>query len=134
MHQVSNTAEPVPAEGPDGRRCGARRKSDGQPCQAWAMPNGRCRLHGGKSTGPRTPEGLEASRRARWKHGQYSAEARAARKGAVTILDLARFVRDVTEAKMRMLDGRPVPERLLARLDDLLGTQLRARGAKAGRS
>ncbi|MFC1944498.1 HGGxSTG domain-containing protein [Chloroflexota bacterium] len=23
------------------------------------MKNGRCRMHGGKSTGPRTPEGLE---------------------------------------------------------------------------
>jgi len=34
----------------------------------------RCRLHGGLSTGPRTPEGLERSRRARWKHGAYSRE------------------------------------------------------------
>lgn len=34
-------------------RCGARRKYDGQPCQAPGMKNGRCRLHGGKSTGPR---------------------------------------------------------------------------------
>ena len=25
-----------------------------------------------KTTGPRTPEGLERSRRARWKHGAYS--------------------------------------------------------------
>jgi hypothetical protein len=39
------------------------------------MPNGRCRIHGGLSTGPRTPEGLECSRRARWIHGQRSAEA-----------------------------------------------------------
>jgi hypothetical protein len=36
------------------------------------MPNGRCKLHGGKSTGPRTPEGLERSRRANWKHGHFS--------------------------------------------------------------
>jgi hypothetical protein len=26
-------------------------------CRAWAMPNGRCRMHGGASTGPKTPEG-----------------------------------------------------------------------------
>ena len=32
----------------------------------------RCRLHGGASTGPRTLEGLERSRRARWKGGRYS--------------------------------------------------------------
>src|SRR5262245_33561442 len=43
------------------------------------MPNGRCKVHGGKSTGPRTPEGLERSRRANWKHGYYSREAKAER-------------------------------------------------------
>jgi hypothetical protein len=43
------------------------------------MPNGRCKLHGGKSTGPRTAEGLERSRRANWKHGYYSREAKAER-------------------------------------------------------
>jgi hypothetical protein len=43
------------------------------------MQNGRCRMHGGPSTGPRTPEGLERSRRAAWIHGRYSAEARAER-------------------------------------------------------
>jgi hypothetical protein len=26
-------------------------------CRAWAMPNGRCRLHGGLSTGPKTADG-----------------------------------------------------------------------------
>ena len=60
-------------------RCGARSKRTGKPCRAAAMPNGRCKLHGGKSTGPRTPEGLERSRRANWKHGYYSREAKAER-------------------------------------------------------
>ena len=40
------------------------------------MPNGRCRLHGGCSTGPRTAEGLARLRAARTIHGGYSAEAR----------------------------------------------------------
>src|SRR5215831_2929044 len=44
-------------------RCGARSKRTGKPCRAAAMPNGRCKVHGGKSTGPRTPEGLERSKR-----------------------------------------------------------------------
>src|SRR5262249_46350277 len=56
-------------------RCGARCKRTGKPCRGAAMPNGRCKLHGGKSTGPRTPEGLERSRRANWKHGHFSREA-----------------------------------------------------------
>ena len=30
------------------KRCGAKTRS-GEPCKAWAMPNGRCRMHGGKS-------------------------------------------------------------------------------------
>src|SRR5262249_1466859 len=58
-------------------RCGARSKRTGKPCRGAAMPNGRCKLHGGKSTGPRTPEGLERSRRANWKHGHFSREAKA---------------------------------------------------------
>jgi hypothetical protein len=31
-------------------------------------------MHGGKSTGPRTAEGLERMRRAKTKHGLYTAE------------------------------------------------------------
>ena len=52
----------------------ARRLCSGKPCGSPAMANGRCRLHGGKSTGPRTAEGLERMRRAKTKHGLYSAE------------------------------------------------------------
>ena len=54
-------------------RCGAKTRR-GTSCKAPAMPNGRCRLHGGKSTGPKKPEGLERSRKANWKHGHYSKE------------------------------------------------------------
>lgn len=32
--------------------CGAKTRS-GEPCRNRPMPNGRCRMHGGKSTGPR---------------------------------------------------------------------------------
>ena len=60
-------------------RCGARSKRTGKPCRGAAMPNGRCKVHGGKSTGPRTPEGLARSRRANWKHGYFSREAKAER-------------------------------------------------------
>lgn len=36
------------------------------------MANGRCRMHGGLSTGPRTSAGLEKCRTARLKHGRYA--------------------------------------------------------------
>ena len=41
-------------------KCGAYARSTGNPCQAKAMPNGRCKLHGGMSTGPKTTEGRQA--------------------------------------------------------------------------
>jgi hypothetical protein len=40
------------------------------------MPNGRCRVHGGTSTGPKTEAGLARIVAARTRHGRYSAEAR----------------------------------------------------------
>jgi hypothetical protein len=57
------------------RRCGAKTRR-ATLCQSPAMKNGRCRMHGGKSTGPRTAAGLERSRRARLKHGAYSRATR----------------------------------------------------------
>jgi hypothetical protein len=70
-------------------RCGAKRRGGGK-CQSPAMPNGRCRMHGGKSTGPRTPEGLERSRKAGWKHGHFSAAAKAERREAKAALSALR--------------------------------------------
>lgn len=55
-----------------GQPCGAKGKRSGMPCKGPAMKNGRCRLHGGKSTGPRTPEGRMRSAMANWKHGERS--------------------------------------------------------------
>ena len=52
-------------------RCGAKTRR-GTACRCPAMVNGRCRLHGGLSTGPRTREGIERIRRAVTKHGWYS--------------------------------------------------------------
>ena len=35
-------------------------RTTGTPCRAKALPNGRCKLHGGMSTGPKTLEGKQA--------------------------------------------------------------------------
>jgi len=40
--------------------CGAYARSTGNPCQAKALTNGRCKNHGGMSTGPKTLEGRRA--------------------------------------------------------------------------
>lgn len=43
--------------------CGARRRRDGEPCQALSVPGKmRCKWHGGCSTGPRTDEGRMRAR------------------------------------------------------------------------
>lgn len=54
-------------------RCGAKCRA-GHACRQPAMPNGRCRLHGGKSTGARTADGLAKCRTATLVHGCRSAE------------------------------------------------------------
>src|SRR5687767_11503468 len=82
-------------------RCGATRKYDGCPCQSPAMPNGRCRFHGGKSTGPKTPNGAERARRAVLRHGFYTAAAEAERR-------LARSALGALRAALASVDRTPV--------------------------
>jgi hypothetical protein len=73
------------AQNPMDGRCGARTRA-GTACLRWPMPNGRCRLHGGCSTGPRTAEGLARIRGARTVHGGRSAEMRELR-AIITVLN-----------------------------------------------
>ncbi len=40
-------------------KCGAFARSTGEPCKRKPLANGRCRNHGGLSTGPKTEEGKE---------------------------------------------------------------------------
>lgn len=72
-------------------RCQAKAKSTRLQCRNAAMKEKSvCWIHGGKSTGPRTPEGLERSKRANLKHGYYSAESIAARKYLRQLLQVSR--------------------------------------------
>ena len=60
-----------------GQRCEARTRK-GTACQRPArLPVGRCRLHGGSSTGPRTAEGLARLIASKIKHGRFTKEKRA---------------------------------------------------------
>lgn len=54
-------------------RCGAKTRS-ATPCRAPAMPNGRCRMHGGASPG--APMG---KRNGMYKHGNFTNDALAKR-------------------------------------------------------
>ena len=69
-------------------RCGARTRS-GSLCQSPAMPNGRCRMHGGMSPG--APKGNTNA----LKHGRYTAEAIARRRDIASLLrSMRRLAKD----------------------------------------
>jgi hypothetical protein len=72
-------------------RCGARTRS-GNPCRSPTMANGRCRMHGGKSTGPRTAGGLMPLRQARTINGGRSAEMIKLRRQMVVGAKLRRAI------------------------------------------
>lgn len=59
------------------RECGAKTRVSviSDSCRRIAMPNGRCHLHGGKSTGAKTKVGKMRQKMASWKHGRRSKEA-----------------------------------------------------------
>jgi hypothetical protein len=71
-------------------RCGARTRT-GNPCQSPAMPNGRCRLHGGLSPG--APKG----NRNAFRHGRYSAKAIASRREVAALVRSMRALTAATE-------------------------------------
>lgn len=58
-------------------RCGARTRR-GRPCQSPAMPNGRCRMHGGKSRSGRE--------HGRYRHGFYTKQAIESRRAIAELL------------------------------------------------
>ena len=63
-----------------GERCGAKTRR-GTECQRPAYKrNGRCGLHGGKSTGARTPEGLQRIAAANLKYGSFTKEKMGAQR------------------------------------------------------
>lgn len=66
-------------------RCRAK-TNRGTLCQCPAMRNGRCRLHGGLSTGPTTAEGIDRIRHAVTKHGRYSKDALLDRQQSIRLL------------------------------------------------
>jgi hypothetical protein len=79
MQKNSKTKDPMRRPFENVPQCGAKTRS-GEPCKQSAMQNGRCRMHGGASTGPKTPEGKTRSRMGPYKHGFYTKEAKAERR------------------------------------------------------
>ena len=109
---------PAPPDQPRGNpnlalapRCGARTRA-GCPCQAPAIRGKqRCRMHGGRSTGPRTAEGLARLRAAHTTHGRYSADKRAHDRLVLTRVRRMRVLIDAIRHRARL------PADLRSRLD-----------------
>ena len=68
-----------------GKRCLAKTRR-GTACQRAAYKhNGRCALHGGRSTGPRTQRGLQRISEANLKHGRQTKDKLAAQRHAAKV-------------------------------------------------
>jgi len=82
-------------------RCGAMKRRKKTPCGSPAMANGRCRIHGGASTGPRTAQGVENIRKAQTKHGQRSAEAVRRRKEGMALRRRIKWLAGIANSHRR---------------------------------
>jgi hypothetical protein len=96
-------------------RCGARTRKR-TPCKAQALKNGRCFIHGGLSTGPRTEEGKTALRKAvsermRRLWAQLKAEGRSLPRPKLT----AQGRKRISEAQKRRWRIYRTPRRLRVR-------------------
>ena len=89
--------------GPDwpGQRCAAKTRR-GTPCQRPAnKKNGRCRLHGGGSKGPKTAEGRAKIAAANLRHGEFTQAKIAKRKEDAKIAKELRDQLRVVEQNLR---------------------------------
>jgi hypothetical protein len=94
-------------------RCGARTRA-GCPCRAPAIRGKlRCRMHGGRSTGPRTEAGRARLRAAHTTHGHSGADARALSRHHVT------FIRRANLRMFAMVHLDRLPPGLAARMDPM---------------
>ena len=91
-----------------GVRCLAKTRR-GTKCQSAAYKrNGRCRLHGGLSTGARTPEGLQRISEANIKHGRQTKDKLAAQRHAAKVG--RRVMGELKQLERRLEDAGLMPD------------------------
>lgn len=74
LGKLKNGNEPAPISRTwEAPRCQAKSKRSGRPCRNPAVRGKRvCRMHGGKSTGPLTLQGIQRIKEATTTHGLYA--------------------------------------------------------------
>lgn len=94
------------------KHCGAKTRAGGR-CRQLPMPNGRCRMHGGKSTGPRDNRGNQNAR----KHGIYSNHLTEEERRQFNEIELGAVDQELRLARIRLAralaaehDARGEPE------------------------
>ncbi len=98
--------------------CGARTRA-GTPCKNWPIRGrSRCRLHGGKSTGPRTSTGKQRTARNSRIDGFYDRVSRNTRR------ELSECIREFRRA---VASGRQADLKVLRRIDEIVEDDLSAR-------
>jgi hypothetical protein len=81
----------------------------GTECQSAAYKhNGRCRLHGGLSTGARTQRGLQRISEANLKHGRQAKDKLAAQRHAAKVG--RRVVGELKRIERRIVDAGLMPD------------------------
>ena len=91
-----------------GIRCLAKTRR-GTKCQSTAYKhNGRCRLHGGKSTGARTPEGLQRISEANLRHGRQTKEKLAAQRHSADVG--RRVLAELKRIEAQLIDAGLMPD------------------------
>ena len=88
---------------------GPRSTRRGTECQRAAYKhNGRCALHGGRSTGPKTQRGLQRISEANLKHGRQTKDKLAAQRHAAKV---GRRVRgELKRIERRIVDAELIPD------------------------
>ena len=91
-----------------GVRCLAKTRR-GTKCQSAAYKhNGRCRLHGGQSTGARTPEGLQRISEANLRHGRRTKTKLAANRHSA---DVGRRIKaQLKRIEAQLIDAGLMPD------------------------
>ena len=91
-----------------GKRCLAKTRR-GTACQRAAYKhNGRCALHGGRSTGPRTQRGLQRISEANLKHGRQTKDKLAAQRHAAKVG--RRVMGKLKRLEQQIVDAGLMPE------------------------
>ena len=102
------------------KRCQARSKRSGLQCCAPAIVDKNVfRFHGGKSTGPKTPEGRQRCAQSRWVHGDETSSVRLERSLASARLALLESVGFEFGIMVGLRSRGPKPHRMAQVLPEL---------------